>query len=40
MFLTYLMAMAITQRPVGLDMKLSQANIGLGYPLEYDKVYI
>ena len=25
------------QRPVGLDMKLSQPNVGLIYPLNYDK---
>ena len=31
--LLYLMAMAMPQRPVGLDMKLSQANMGLNYPL-------
>ena len=24
------------QRPVGLDMKLSQPNVGLIYPLNYD----
>ena len=31
--LTYLMTMAMPQRPVGLDMKLSQPNMGLNYPL-------
>ena len=31
--LTYLMAMAMPQGPVGLDMKLSQPNMGLNYPL-------
>ena len=25
------------QRPVGLDMKISQPNVGLIYPLNYDK---
>ena len=30
-------AMAMPQRPVGLDMKLSQPNVGLIYPLKYDK---
>ena len=30
-------AMAMPQRPVGLDMKLSQPNVGLIYPLNYDK---
>ena len=29
--------MAMPQRPVGLDMKLSQPNVGLIYPLNYDK---
>ena len=30
-------ATAMPQRPVGLDMKLSQPNVGLIYPLNYDK---
>ena len=29
--------MAMPQRPVGLDIKLSQPNVGLIYPLNYDK---
>ena len=28
------------QRPMGLDMKLSQPNMGLDYPLEHAKTYI
>ena len=27
----------MSQRPVGLDMKLSQPNKGLNYPLNYEK---
>ena len=38
--LTYLMAVAMPQQPVGLQMKLSQPNMGLDYPLECVKTYI
>ena len=29
--------MAMSQQPLRLDMKLSQPNVGLIYPLNYDK---
>ena len=29
--------LTMPQRPVGIDMKLSQPNVGLIYPLNYDK---
>ena len=38
--LTHLMAMAMSQWPVGLHMKLSQLNMGLNYPLDYVKAYV
>ena len=31
--------MPTPQRPVGFDIKLSQPNVGLIYPLNYDKTW-